>query len=247
MSALHQKCRECGNNALHAPDAEYGVCVDCELDDIRYSLRHPGARIWRDLREDEHDEARDFLQSRYSDLLDFRSKFRKSNPPRDDVIRFAGYDIDLVPTGPGRGRETRIRRDVVDTSAPGDYGADPLGDGMFRMVPSGDVVDHAERNRRLGEPSLRGNPYPAPTMSDSDPVQIWTYTERSRGDDNIGPVKTKTAERVDFNKGVIESHTTGYVEGEYIDNRSVSPIRSSKATPESAAAYRRRHGYTRIG
>lgn len=32
---------------------------------------------------------------------------------------------------------------------PGDYGADPLGDGMFRMVPSGDVVDYAERCRRL--------------------------------------------------------------------------------------------------
>ena len=32
----------------------------------------------------------------------------------------------------------------------GDYGADPLGDGMFRMVPSGDVLDFAERQRRLG-------------------------------------------------------------------------------------------------
>ena len=30
-----------------------------------------------------------------------------------------------------------------------DYGADPLGDGMFRMVPSGDIVDRAERFRRL--------------------------------------------------------------------------------------------------
>ena len=30
-----------------------------------------------------------------------------------------------------------------------DYGADPIGDGTFRMVPSGDVVDFAERNRRL--------------------------------------------------------------------------------------------------
>jgi len=31
----------------------------------------------------------------------------------------------------------------------GDYGADPIGDGTFRMVPSGDVVDFEERNRRL--------------------------------------------------------------------------------------------------
>jgi len=31
----------------------------------------------------------------------------------------------------------------------GDYGADPIGDGAFRMVPSGDIVDLAECNRRL--------------------------------------------------------------------------------------------------
>lgn len=37
----------------------------------------------------------------------------------------------------------------VNTSRSGDYGADPLGDGTFRMVPSGDIVDLAERNRRL--------------------------------------------------------------------------------------------------
>lgn len=37
----------------------------------------------------------------------------------------------------------------VDTSRTGDYGADPVGDGTFRMVPSGDVVTLAERNRRL--------------------------------------------------------------------------------------------------
>lgn len=32
-----------------------------------------------------------------------------------------------------------------------DYGADPIGDGTFRMVPSGDIVDFAERMRRLPE------------------------------------------------------------------------------------------------
>jgi hypothetical protein len=41
------------------------------------------------------------------------------------------------------------RRDVIDTTRPGDYGADPLGNGTFRMVPSGDVVDLAEMRRRL--------------------------------------------------------------------------------------------------
>ena len=30
-----------------------------------------------------------------------------------------------------------------------DYGADPVGDGTFIMVPSGDIVDFAERNKRL--------------------------------------------------------------------------------------------------
>lgn len=38
---------------------------------------------------------------------------------------------------------------TVDTSVPGDYGADPIGDGTFRMVPSGDVVGWEERQRRL--------------------------------------------------------------------------------------------------
>ena len=30
-----------------------------------------------------------------------------------------------------------------------DYGSDPLGNGQFRMVPSGDVVGREERDRRL--------------------------------------------------------------------------------------------------
>lgn len=37
----------------------------------------------------------------------------------------------------------------VDVTKAGDHGADPIGNGMFRMVPSGDVVDYAERCRRL--------------------------------------------------------------------------------------------------
>ena len=31
----------------------------------------------------------------------------------------------------------------------GDYGCDPIGDGMFKMVPSGDLVTLEERNKRL--------------------------------------------------------------------------------------------------
>lgn len=41
-------------------------------------------------------------------------------------------------------------RELVRESAPGqDTGADPLGDGRFRMFPSGDLVDYVERCRRL--------------------------------------------------------------------------------------------------
>lgn len=37
---------------------------------------------------------------------------------------------------------------VTPPNAP-DYGSDPLGDGQFRMVPSGDIVDRTERDNRL--------------------------------------------------------------------------------------------------
>lgn len=37
----------------------------------------------------------------------------------------------------------------IDTAQRGDYGADPVGDGTFRMVPSGDIVELTERNARL--------------------------------------------------------------------------------------------------
>jgi len=46
-------------------------------------------------------------------------------------------------------RETlELRPRYVDLNARGDHGADPV-DGMYRMVPSGDIVDLDERNRRL--------------------------------------------------------------------------------------------------
>ena len=52
-----------------------------------------------------------------------------------------GYELD-------RDTLTPIHRQVDFTKA-GDYGADPIGNGAFRMVPSGDIVDFEERNRRL--------------------------------------------------------------------------------------------------
>jgi len=57
-----------------------------------------------------------------------------------ESIRPFGYELDTAGVP--------IRRPVI--RVPGrDYGSDPMGDGTFRMVPSGDVVDLAERNRRL--------------------------------------------------------------------------------------------------
>lgn len=46
-------------------------------------------------------------------------------------------------------------RETVDLS-PGDYGADPLGENMFRMVPSGRIVNEAEKDRVLALRRRRG-------------------------------------------------------------------------------------------
>ena len=42
-----------------------------------------------------------------------------------------------------------VPRRAVAIGGDSDHKCDPLGDGRFRMVPSGDVVDYAERCRRL--------------------------------------------------------------------------------------------------
>jgi hypothetical protein len=52
----------------------------------------------------------------------------------------------LMAESMGLPSDTYISRAIIPRS--GDYGADPIGNGMFRMVPSGDIVDLAERNRR---------------------------------------------------------------------------------------------------
>lgn len=41
--------------------------------------------------------------------------------------------------------------ETIDVTSPGDYGSNPIGNGMFRMVPSGDVVDLNERNKRVAD------------------------------------------------------------------------------------------------
>lgn len=42
-----------------------------------------------------------------------------------------------------------INKSKINTQSGEDHGCDPLGDGKFRMVPSGDIVDTAEMQRRL--------------------------------------------------------------------------------------------------
>ncbi len=39
----------------------------------------------------------------------------------------------------------------VDVTSDQDYGCDPIGNGTFKMVPSGDVVDLEEMRKRLGK------------------------------------------------------------------------------------------------
>ena len=56
----------------------------------------------------------------------------------------------LMAMSMGLDSETYIGK-PIDLSRSGDYGADPIGDGTFRMIPSGAVVDFEERNRRLKE------------------------------------------------------------------------------------------------
>jgi hypothetical protein len=68
------------------------------------------------------------------------TKAKISSDDKKPIVAF-GYNLD-ESGAPIRGALPSIK--------PGqDYGCDPLGDGAFRMVPSGDIVDLAERNRRL--------------------------------------------------------------------------------------------------
>ena len=54
----------------------------------------------------------------------------------------------LMAVSVGLDSETYVSKPIV-RKEDCDYGADPVGDGTFKMVPSGDVVDFEERCRRL--------------------------------------------------------------------------------------------------
>lgn len=62
---------------------------------------------------------------------------------RNDT-RVFGYDWSDIRRAQQGGRLSKPIR-----TTDGDHGADPIGDGRFRMVPSGDIVDFAERCKRL--------------------------------------------------------------------------------------------------
>lgn len=66
-----------------------------------------------------------------------------SDKLRDQAVpKVLGYELD-------RETLTPIRRTFDLSTDDGDYGCDPLPDGKFRMIPSGDIVDYAEKERRL--------------------------------------------------------------------------------------------------
>ena len=62
------------------------------------------------------------------------------------MTKIFGYDWEDIQHAQQGGRLTKSIKIVQ-----GDFGSDPLSDGTFRMVPSGDIVDFEERNRRLNK------------------------------------------------------------------------------------------------
>ena len=54
----------------------------------------------------------------------------------------------LMAHSMGLDTETYITK-PINVMAPGDYGCDPMGDGTFKMIPSGDIVDYEEMKKRL--------------------------------------------------------------------------------------------------
>ena len=58
-----------------------------------------------------------------------------------EEIRPFGYELD------DQGRPVREKLGRIKVN---DYGCNPLLDGTFEMVPSGDIVSREEKERRLG-------------------------------------------------------------------------------------------------
>jgi hypothetical protein len=48
-------------------------------------------------------------------------------------------------------QQKKYKPKIIDTKKEGDYGCDPLGNGKFKMVPSGDIVSLEEMKKRLNK------------------------------------------------------------------------------------------------
>lgn len=62
-----------------------------------------------------------------------------------DSKHIVGYSWEAIQRAQRGGRLS----EPVNVHLGKDYGCDPLQDGTFRMVPSGDVVNATEKERRL--------------------------------------------------------------------------------------------------
>lgn len=63
--------------------------------------------------------------------------------------RYDKTGAEVKPFGYALNNQDGIKRSFVRVVPGKDYGADPIGDGTFRMIPSGDIVSKDERNQRL--------------------------------------------------------------------------------------------------
>lgn len=71
-----------------------------------------------------------------------------------------------------RQAKAEAKREAGGHTPTPDYGADPVGNGMFKMIPSGDIVSKSERDKRL---PLRPKP------ADDIFGMSWSELERRQG------------------------------------------------------------------
>jgi len=76
------------------------------------------------------------------------SKFERS-PNRHYIARDTKQPLVVLGAYPIAEDGSVMRRYINPNQT--DTGADPLGNGQFRMVPSGEIVNLSERNRRLSK------------------------------------------------------------------------------------------------
>lgn len=66
---------------------------------------------------------------------------------QNESEKIFGYDWELLLRV--QRKQARLHSPIPARAEGADYGSDPMGDGTFRMVPSGDIVSFEERNKRL--------------------------------------------------------------------------------------------------